>query len=163
MRLRDRITNWIHYTFTKFESDVDLAAAIDTLLHSNRVRNALRGMFVLYLFYFLCIHYVFTGINRDYVNAVHACNAIKDTLAVLSISERYSGVSRGILQALVDVDSVIRPTAEMLGVSLLLLFWFLSIILYIVHTLIFLDWSYSFVCCTILQKKMGRTSQHLWW
>lgn len=45
MRLRDSISAWISTTLLKFSDNDSLVAAIDALLHSNRVRDALRGMY----------------------------------------------------------------------------------------------------------------------
>ena len=48
---------------------------------------------------------------------MHACNAVKSILQDFGTKERYSGVSKAILQALVDKNSFIRPTVAMLEVS----------------------------------------------
>ena len=42
---------------------------------------------------------------------------LKDTLGVIGVQERYSGVTSGILQAVVRKDTKVVPTSEMLYIE----------------------------------------------
>jgi len=122
MREREWIRQWIGDLLHHFETDdVGLLTAINTLVHTRKIRRVLSGMYFNLFNHHKCLHFLititfFVGQGADYAAALEVCINIKNTLSVIKVPERYSGVTTGILKAAVGDGSGILATSKLLQV-----------------------------------------------
>jgi hypothetical protein len=56
------------------------------------------------------------GEASDYAAALEVCHNLRDTLSAIGVKERYSGVTSGILQAVVGETTEVLPLSQLIEV-----------------------------------------------